>query len=358
MESINDLKFQSLPIEFRLGAIQIFQTLLHNEYVKSQEALFRFDFVNNTNWFTGTSLTGLVSVASYTEPIELYNKGLDALAVSIAKAYIELMSQNLILFGEKLRLNDLTLFKKLGLFHSVELSAKVLSIATGFAVVEEDLSIPGFPDSYQISNSPSHVVDGYFNALEKKLGREISKASVVLADSSYPNNMIPGKKILHTINTNDLLSELSPMVIKHINELKSSNKQTRDLELEGLVLICSDTDSPQRYSLAMKHDVGEGYPLTPGVTLLGATSPIEEISILQLYRMAVIAQIVRGNSVGSNCMNKFYPFTFFGIITPIDIVSGMFTPSRCGELRYSGNIDLKKEFLNLYPVIKQLCSAL
>jgi len=108
----------------------------------------------------------------------------------------------------------------------------------------------------------------------------------------------------------------------------------------------------------MGHDYMDGYFLTPGVTLLGATSPMSQFSVLPIYRMALISQQLRGNSVASDCSHEYLPFVFYGIITPIDIESGMFSPSLAGQLRYPGNIDTRDELMNLLPFIEKLSPSL
>jgi len=351
--------FDALPAITKLNINLLVQTILANEALKAQVAVNRFDWQNLTNWFRGTSLTGLVSLPCYSEPLDIFGKGLAQLAREIATAYLKTMSRDFTLFIDRsVNKDDRLRFSRFGLFHTVEISAKVLSLAIGLAYDKNVLTFPDLPDSYLIPDASLEIASEYYRRVQERIGQAIAPGSLALADTSYPRNLSPGLKILHPINTNDLLAELAPLVVEYIHLRKNAYAHTSNLGLEGLLLVVGDTDSPHRFHSAMGHDYMDGYFLTPGVTLLGATSPMSQFSVLPIYRMALISQQLRGNSVASDCSHEYLPFVFYGIITPIDIESGMFSPSLAGQLRYPGNIDTRDELMNLLPFIEKLSPSL
>ena len=226
-----------------------------------------------------------------------------------------------------------------GLFYGVHISPKFLALAENLVVEHSELLLDGFPEPYQLPKESAEVVQQYFNELKEQKGLDLNISSLVLADTTTPKGF-EGKKILNPTGLNEKLKKLSELTTEAVNQ--------RGVKCDSLYFLCTDSDSPHRLPLSQQQQVSEGYLLTPGLTMCGSTATMDGFDFKYMYRFGIIAQLLSNNIIGSRMKRKFSPFTFVGMLSPFGYVNGAIPTGEMGELRYKGNINMKKEFLDQY----------
>ncbi len=292
---------------------------------------------NQTTFFGGTSVTALINQPILAEAITL--QGYDHLAQIIAKSYKEEAQKILPVLNNAFTAEECALFQQHGLFYGLHISPKLLALSEGLIVEHKELLLPGFPEPYQLPKHPPEIINAYFQELKVQRGIDIELSSLILADTTTPKGY-EGKKILNPSHINEKLTHLSQLITE---KLKESNYL-----VDSLYLLSTDTDSPDRLLLSTQKKILSGYPLTPGVTLCGSTAAIDGFDFRYIYRMGLIAQQISSNIIASRLRQEYTPFVFFGMLSPFGYTNGAIPVGKMGNLRYSGNIDLKKEFGYVY----------
>lgn len=326
--------YDSLPSEKKILAMQLFNELLQNEQQKTAQAVQAF---NAGFHFGGTSVTALVRKPNLSHP--LYPNSYEELAERIADAYVEEVKLLMPELVKAFTKSECELFAEHGLFYGIHISPKLLALSEGLVVEHLDLLLEGFPEPYQLPKQPAEVVAGYFSKLREERGLELDLSSLVLADTTVPEGY-EGKKILNPSGLNGKLAKLSSLVTSMVKDL--------GISVDPLCLVSTDTDSPHRLLLSEGKSPLDGYPLTPGLTLCGSTASMEGFDFKYIYRIGLIAQTISNNIISSRMQRKFSPFTFFCMLSPFGYVNGAVPTGKMGEERYTGNIDLRKEFLFQY----------
>lgn len=326
-----EIEFDTLPVEKKVLALNLFCGLLQNEQQKAAQAMHAF---NCGMAFGGTSISALVRVPSFDSQVE--PRSFDELADLIARKYVEELRAVQGSLGRAFIDREVKLFEEHGLFYGAHISPKLIGLTEGLLVEHRDLLLPGFPDPYQLPNAPKTVIEAYFRDLKSQRGLDLKLSSLVLADTTTPKGY-EGKKILNPVNLNEKLSRLSSLATQAI--------RNRGERCDELYLLCTDTDSPQRILLAEGRRVLEGYPLTPGLTMCGSTASMNGFDFKYAYRLGLIAQGLTNNIVSSKFNGCYSPFVFFGMLSPFGYVNGAIPTGKMGEIRYPGDIDLRKEFL-------------
>jgi hypothetical protein len=234
---------------------------------------------------------------------------------------------------------EVELFNQHGIFYGVHISPKMLALCEGLYVNHEELLLPGFPEPYSLPKEPPETIKRFFEELKKQRGLDLDLSSIILSDTTTPQGY-EGKRILNPTNLNQKLTELSKLTTEMV--------KTEGKNCDPLYFICTDSDSPHRILITEQKKPIEGYPLTPGLTMCGSTAKIEGFSFNYMYRIGIIAQTLSNNIIGSRMKGKFSPFMFVGMLSPFGYVNGAVQTGKMGELRYEGNIDLRKEFDHLY----------
>jgi hypothetical protein len=287
--------------------------------------------------FGGTSVTSLIRIPELSK--QFYPGSYSDLADVIAEQYVQESKAIAPLLDRAFTPKEVDLFMEHGLFYGVHISPKFLALAENLVVEHSELLLDGFPEPYQLPKESAEVVQQYFKELKKQKGLDIDISSLVLADTTTPKGF-EGKKILNPTGLNEKLKTLSELTTKAVNQ--------RGVKCDSLYFLCTDSDSPHRLHLSQQQQVSEGYPLTPGLTMCGSTATMDGFDFKYMYRFGIIAQLLSNNIIGSRMKGKFSPFTFVGMLSPFGYVNGAIPTGEMGELRYEGNIDLKKEFLHQY----------
>ncbi len=330
----NNNNYDALPLEKKILALQLFNQLLQNEQQKAMQAVQAFA---TGSLFGGTSVTALVRKPFL--PQSLHPQGLEELAEAIADSYVA-ETRNLKPHLERaFTSTECELFLEHGLFYGVHVSPKLIALSEGLVVEHKDLLLEGFPEPYQLPKQAPEIIKEYFVRLKEERGLDLDLSSLVLADTTVPAGF-EGKKILNPSNLNVKLSRLSSLITDLIKQ--------KSVNVDALYLVSTDTDSPHRLLLSENKKPLEGYPLTPGLTMCGSTASIEGFDFLYVYRIGLIAQMIGNNIISSRMQGNFSPFTFVGMLSPFGYKNGAIPTGRMGDERYSGNLDLRKEFLFQY----------
>src|SRR3989344_3476278 len=331
MLTMNKYNYDALPLEKKLLAIQIFNQLLQNEQQKAAQAVQAF---NTDSLFGGTSVTALVRRPSLQKP--LYPAGLEELAEVIANCYTteaKLLEPRL---EAAFTTTEVELFREHGLFYGVHVSPKLLALSEGLVVEHKDLLLKGFPEPHQLPKQSPEMVKEYFAKLKEERGLELDLSSLVLADTTVPQGY-EGKKILNPSNLNTKLTKLSTLVTNKIRE--------KNVSVDSLYFISTDTDSPHRLLTSENKKVLEGYPLTPGLTMCGSTASMDGFDFMYMYHIGLIAQTIGNNIISSRMQAAYSPFTFLGMLSPFGYKNGAIPTGKMGEERYPVNLDLREEFM-------------
>ena len=300
---------------------------LHRQSPISRQSIF----------FGGTSITALIKRPILDQPIT--KEGYDFLADQIARSYVEETKALEPYLKKGFTKSECGLFAEHGIFYGIHISPKLLALCEGLIVEHKELLLPGFPEPYQLPKQPPEIISAYFRELKLQRGLDLALSSLVLADTTTPCGY-EGKKILNPTNINEKLVDLSTRVTARIKGLHCS--------VDPLYLVCTDTDSPHRILLSEGRKILDWYPLTPGVTLCGSTASMEGFDFRYLYRIGLIAQQLGGNIISSRIREEYAPFIMVGMLSPFGYQNGAIPVGKMGDLRYPGNIDLKKEFFYLY----------
>lgn len=322
--------FDMLERQDKMFALQIFNSLLQNEQQKAIQAVQAFQSEMD---FGGTSVTALIRRPTLSAPIHV--ESLEGIAEIIAREYV-LESRSL---EPKLQngfsREEVDLFKQHGVFYGVHISPKLIATCEQLVVDHKDLLIEGFPDPYELPKHPREVIDAYFVELKKQRGLDLELSSLVLADTTTPEGM-EGKKILNPTGLNEKLAKLSDITTQKVRDA--------GVNVDPLYFVSTDTDTPQRVLLSEGKSLLQGFPLTPGLTMCGSTATIDGFDFKYAYRIGLIAQTISNNIISSRMQGSYSPFIFVGMLSPFGYSNGAIPTGKMGDLRYQGNIDLKKEF--------------
>lgn len=326
--------FDELTMTDKMLVLQLFNELLQNEQLKAAQAVQAY---NAGCDFGGTSVTSLIRRPSLAQQLE--PRSLDDVAESIAGAYVAEAKSLLPHLRKAFTAEEVELFAGHGIFYGVHVSPKLLALAEGLVVEHKDLRIDGFPEPYSLPKMPREVIDAYFTKLREERGLDIDLTSIILSDTTTPQGF-EGKRILNPSNMNSKLVTLSELVAQRL--------QDKGVRADPLYLLCTDTDSPHRVLICQNQKPLEGYPLTPGLTLCGSTATMEGFDFKYVYRFGLIAQTITSNIIGSRMQSSFSPFVLVGMLSPFGYTNGAIPTGKMGNLRYEGDIDLRKEFLFQY----------
>ena len=332
--------FKERSLEEKVLAMSLFNGLLQNEQQKAIQAMNAFSSGND---FGGTSISSLIRKPSFDSQLE--PKGYEELADIIAGAYVS-ESENVFKYLRKgFTSHEVDLFGEHGVFYGVHISPKLIGLTEGLIVDHEDLLLDGFPEPYSLPKESRKVVDEYLGELKRQRGIDIKLSSLILADTTTPRGY-EGKKILNPSDLNDKLVRLSYLTTQAIRD--------RGMNTDSLYFLSTDTDSPDRILKTEGRKTLDGYPLTPGLTMCGSTAKIDGFDFKYAYRLGLIAQGISNNIVSSKISGEYSPFMFVGMLSPFGYTNGAIPTNEMGNLRYSGDIDMKKEFLSQYCQIEKL----
>lgn len=336
--------FYQLSLVEKVLALQLFNEMLQNEQQKAAQAVQAF---NNGVNFGGTSVTALLRKPNLCD--QLSPTSIEDLADSIAEHYVHESRAVVPLLRKAFTPDEVRLFEEHGVFYGVHISPKLIAISEGLVVDHDDLVLDGFPDPYSLKlRADKEMLRNYFIQLREQRGIDVNLTSIVLSDTTTPREL-EGKRILNPTDLNRKLADLSAITTRKIRQ--------KGLSVDQLYMLSTDTDSPHRLLVCQGLSPLQGYPLTPGLTMCGSTASMEGFDFKHVYRIGLIAQIISNNIVGSKMMDVFSPFMFIGILSPFGYVNGAIPTGKMGEMRYDGDIDLKKEFLFQYDKeLKRLMS--
>lgn len=323
--------FEERSLEGKVLALNIFNEMLQNEQQKAIQAINAFSSGKD---FGGTSISSLIRRPTLVSQIE--PKNYEQLANIIAEEYIKDARDVYKNLEKGFTPEEVELFHEHGIFYGVHISPKLLGLAEGLIVDHKDLLLEGFPEPYSLPKESQEVIEAYLRELKKQRGLDIQLSSLVLADTTTPRNY-EGKKILNPSGLNDKLTQLS--------ELTTQAIRSKGEQADSPYMLSTDTDSPQRTLITGNKKPIEGYPLTPGLTMCGSTSTMEGFDFKFAYRIGLISQGISNNIVASKIKDGYNPFVFVGMLSPFGYTNGAIPTGEMGNLRYLGDIDLRKEFL-------------
>ncbi|MBS3074867.1 hypothetical protein J4429_00250 [Candidatus Pacearchaeota archaeon] len=367
-QSNQNISWNKLSSISKVYLLDIYRDILANEQIKKCQLLNNRDvyFKDSNMTLQGTSVSGLSSPAILDRPI-IFDKNnsikqnLDKFTSILAECYLKNMKNDLKVF-KKAFPDDIEQFRKIGTYWVGHISAKMLGLIFKLDIDMDKLD----PNKYRINVPFYQLMNNSKYSKLKKLYLEktnnhsikfISKKSFILSDSTGARGIVNDVnskersriRILVPSNVNNILSIISKLTVKKINLLKSKYKETENLNLKSLALICSDTDSPEGIYRELEWRPIEGYPLTPGCFILGSTGSLD-LYCLQakyIYRLSLAAQEEMKNSITSNIKGKYTPVVWFGALSLHALTEHKIVDTeKLSELRYDGDYDPKKEFLH------------
>jgi len=326
--------FEKESLENRILSLHLFDGMLQNEQQKAIQAIQ--SFLSGKD-FGGTSVSSLIRRPNLDSQIE--PKSYEELAERIAGVYVDESRDVFEKLDNGFVPGEVELFKEHGVFYGVHVSPKLVGLTEGLVVEHEDLLLDGFPEPYSLPKESREVIEGYFSELRKQKGFDIKLSSLVLADTTTPRGY-EGKRILNPCDLNEKLTQLSRLTTQAIRD--------RGESVDDLYFLSTDSDSPHRILITEGRKPIRGYPFTPGLTMCGSTATIEGFDFKYAYRLGLVAQGISNNIIGSKMSGEYNPFMFVGMLSPFGYINGAIPTGKMGELRYPGDIDLKKEFLFQY----------
>ena len=368
-KSLNpEILWKNLDSSSKIYLLGIYRDILANEQIKKCQLLNNRDvyFKDSNMTLQGTSVSGLSSPAILDKPI-IFDKNnsveqnIETFTTILAECYLKNMKQDLKVF-KKAFPDDLEQFRKIGTYWVGHISAKMLGLIFKLDIDMDKLDPKLFGINvpfYQLMNNSkySKLKKQYLEKTNNHSIKLITKKSFILSDSTGAKGIVNDVnskersriRILVPSNVNNILSIISKLTVKKINLLKNKYKETENLNLKSLALICSDTDSPDGIYRELGWHPIEGYPLTPGCFILGSTGSLD-LYCLQakyVYRLSLAAQEEMKNSITSNIKEKYTPVVWFGALSLHALTEHKIVDTkRLSELRYNGDFDPKKEFLH------------
>lgn len=357
-------KLEDVSKVYLLG---IYRDILANEQLKKCQLLNNRDIYrefNSNATYQGTSISGLSSPVILEKPIifdkkNSIEKNLDNFTTILAESYLRNMKKDLKVF-KKAFPDDYEKWREIGTYWVGHISPKILSL-----IFKLDLDMNKIDPSkygidvpfYQLMNNHkySKLKKQYLGMIKSSVFNLVNKKSFILSDSTGVRGVVNDVhsksrnriRILVPSNINNILSYISKQTVKKINLLKGRYKETKNLYLKSLALICGDTDSPEGIYRELGWSPIEGYPLTPGCFILGSTGGLD-LYCLQakyIYRLCIAAQEEAKNSITSNIKDKFIPIVWFGALSLHALTEHkIIDTERLSELRYDGDFDPQKEF--------------
>jgi hypothetical protein len=363
----NNFSWEKLETVSKVYLLGIYRDILANEQLKKCQLLNNRDVYPHSNsnaTYQGTSVSGLSSPVILTKPIifdkkNSIEKNIDIFTTILAENYLKNMKKDLKLFRKAFP-DDYSKWKEIGTYWVGHISAKVLSLVFKLDLDMEKLDPKKYGIDipfYQLMNNSkySKLKKKYLEVINNNAFSLISKKSFILSDSTGVRGVVNDVnsksrnriRILVPSNINNIFSYISKQTVKKINLFKDMYKETKDLHLKSLALICADTDSPEGIYRELGWNPIEGYPLTPGCFILGSTGLLD-LYCLQakyLYRLCIAAQEEMKNSITSNIKNQFIPIVWFGALSLHALTEHkIIDTERLSELRYDGDFDPQKEF--------------
>lgn len=321
--------------------LNLFNNMLTNEIAKALVAVSSFNQGSHWNAYGGTSYSTVVASHPSASPGIAPGSGLDGLASAIAEAWVE-SSRAVANEAQRILAHDeIELLETYGVFYGVEVSPKAIAVAVSSYATVEELQRLRVPDLYRFPEYTPAEQEEIVARIASLVETPICPKCLALADSCHADNMGGACYIFPPANMNEILSEVGQAARRKIKE------ECDDRAFVGsgpLLLLSGDTDNPYRCGAPLAHAYGQGVPFTPGLTLVGATGTTEAMNVLTLFRLGMVAQLVRGNVLHSKLTGRYRPFTMFGMGTPRDIASGFLDIAALSQLRYPGLIDMETEF--------------
>ena len=349
----------------------IYRDILANEQLKKCQLLNNRDVypkLNSNATYQGTSVSGLSSPVSLNKPIifdenNTVEQNMDIFTTILAESYLKNMKTDLKIF-KKAFPDDYEKWKQIGTYWVGHISPKVLGLIfkldldmNKIAPEHYGIEVP----FYQLMNNSkySKLKKQYLKIMDNNSFGLINKKSFILSDSTGARGVVNDVnskdrnkiRILVPANVNNILAYISKLTVKKINKLKTQYKQTKELNLKSLALICGDTDSPEGIYRELGWNPIKGYPLTPGCFILGSTGSID-LYCLQakyIYRLCLASQEETKNSITSNIKGKYIPIVWFGALSLHALTEHkIIDTEKLSELRYGGDFDPKKEFMQWF----------
>lgn len=363
-----EIEWSKLKDISKVYLLDIYRDILANEQIKKCQLLNNRDvyFKNSKMTFQGTSVSGLSSPVVLKEPI-IFDKNnsveenIEIFTTILAESYLSNMKNDLKVF-KKAFPDDLDQYKKIGTYWVGHISAKMLGLIFKLDIDMDKIDPKKYGIDvpfYQLMNNSQYkkLKKEYLEKINNHSFNLISKKSFILSDSTGARGVVNDVnsknrnriRILIPSNVNNILSFISKLTVKKINQLKDKYKETKELNLKSLALICSDTDSPEGIYRELGWNPYEGYPLTPGCFILGSTGTLD-LYCLQtkyIYRMCLASQEETKNSITSNIKGEYIPIVWFGALSLHALTEHKIIDiNRLSELRYEGDFDPKTEFLH------------
>lgn len=339
----------------RVMLLSLFNNMLSNELAKALVAVAHFDANENWNHYGGTSYTTLVVSWTADAPAISPDCGIEGIAETLSHAWVD-SSRFVARKAQRiLPSSELRMMKEYGALYGVEISPKAIAVAMGSYVPITALNKIGVPDLYRF---PEYDLREQRRILKKVTGLlniPVSPQGLALADSCHAENMKESSYVFPPGDFNQVLCEIGERTRQRV-----ARRCGRDRSFVGsgpILLLSGDTDNPYRCGPPLSPGYAAGAPFTPGLTLVGATGSMADMNVLTIFRLAMVAQLLRGNVLHSRATGSYRPFTMFGMGTPRDIASGFLNVSGLSGLRYPGLIDMQAEFMALKSKLVRLAFA-
>lgn len=304
-----------------------------NEFAKAIIASRCIGLTDKWNHMTGTSYT--TNVYSPTINISRFDNvtDLSRLAEVLAEEWVSAINN---IFSKLTRMGSTDYLHSTvpqGIFYGVEISAKALSLALGYTMnLTEYREVLGNASLDDHNMEECHSMSAI---ISKMCSFTVTPETLAMADTTNIRSH-NNKVAFPPADANEKLAELLEETNEHLSRLNSIPKVR--------LMVCGDSDSPYRRNSAIKRSLFDPIITTPGCTLLGSTGITEAIKVPQIYRIAMIGQLVRGNSYSSNLLNYVRPFTFIGTdlygYRGVDLTK----LNELGKCRYSGLLNMQHEY--------------
>ena len=325
-----------------LALVNLFSNRLANELFKAMIAVRGFAEDQRWNRYCGTSYSTVVASPCLRGGALEPGCGLAGVAQAMAAAWIEVARDLASPIEASMSSQDHALLKQYGIFYAAEVSPKALAIAMGHVIESDQLARLGVPDLYCLPEYPPEQQEEIEHMIAENVTFPVTRQTLLLADSTIPDKG-PQRYVLPPCDMNVLLVELG----RKVRRIVAGQRRDEPDNLFGggpSLLLSADSDNPYRSWQHFGGPYVDGGVFTPGLTLMGSTGSPGAVNIFTIYRLAAVAQLLRGNVISSRVEKAYQPFTFFGMGTPLDIATGMLDLSALRELRYLGNLDIKREF--------------
>lgn len=330
------------PTKKTLGAlIEAMNNRLQTEVIKAHIATFCMSNGEEWNKLSGTSFSTNV----YSPKLPLNSVpvrcGLDRLAESIGKEWFKATQFINSSIAEipppknSFQINP-------PIFYAVEISPKTIAWSIGSLVSMKQIGRLGVKTFNDIQKLNDNTLSDLLNYCREQTGLPLTLDCLLMGDMTHLSYDEPSL-VLPPQNMNELLVELVKRTRQYLGTQSLQQDFNTNMEAPALILS-SDTDSPHRKMVSTQKSLFAPVFFTPGIILVGSTGDPQDFDGFHLFRLGLIANIIRGNSLSSQINKYARPFTFFGAGFFHSYGLDVNILPRLGQLRYSGNIDETREF--------------